>query len=339
MSTLGFNTGYVEELYREFLENPESVSESWQEFFADFKPSESFVAAQENRTAVGAAKPDLTTAREVSEQVAESPAPESATSTQALDTSAPDAEAPTPETPTKPLRGAAAKVVENMEASLAIPTATSVRHIPVKLMAENRRLLNEYQRQIGGEKVSYTHIIAFAVVKGLLSIPNLNSTYSKQDGKPVHVLPESINLGLAIDVERRGKRTLMVPNIPDTGNLNFGQLLGAYNDIVQRARSNQLQISDFEGTTVTITNPGMIGTDLSVPRLMPRQGAIIGIGSIDYPTQYYAFPPEVMSKTGISQVMTITSTYDHRVIQGAESGAFLAHIEQLLRGEHGFYES
>jgi len=339
VSTLGFNTGYVEELYREFLENPESVSESWQEFFADFKPSESFVAAQENRTAVGAAKPDLTTAREVSEQVAESPAPESATSTQALDTSAPDAEAPTPETPTKPLRGAAAKVVENMEASLAIPTATSVRHIPVKLMAENRRLLNEYQRQIGGEKVSYTHIIAFAVVKGLLSIPNLNSTYSKQDGKPVHVLPESINLGLAIDVERRGKRTLMVPNIPDTGNLNFGQLLGAYNDIVQRARSNQLQISDFEGTTVTITNPGMIGTDLSVPRLMPRQGAIIGIGSIDYPTQYYAFPPEVMSKTGISQVMTITSTYDHRVIQGAESGAFLAHIEQLLRGEHGFYES
>ncbi|MCZ6757470.1 MAG: multifunctional oxoglutarate decarboxylase/oxoglutarate dehydrogenase thiamine pyrophosphate-binding subunit/dihydrolipoyllysine-residue succinyltransferase subunit, partial [Bacteroidetes bacterium] len=342
-----------EELYRQFLEDPDSVSESWREFFADFIPSESFVLAQEHRQVLGAVKPERSTAPATLPPGLEAPEPSAPAAPEPSAPAAPEPTAPAapeptapaapepaaPARPTKPIRGAAAKVVENMEASLAIPTATSVRHIPVKLMVENRRLLNEYQRQIGGEKVSFTHIIAFAIVKGLVEKPNLNTTYTEVDEKPVHVLPESINLGLAIDVERRGKRTLMVPNIPNTGNLSFGQLLGAYNDIVRRARSNQLQISDFEGTTVTITNPGVIGTDLSVPRLMPKQGTIIGIGSIDYPTQYYAFPPDVMSKTGISQVMTITSTYDHRVIQGAESGAFLAHIEQLLRGEHGFYEA
>lgn len=321
MSTLGFNTGYVEELYRQFLEDPDSVGESWQEFFVDFQPSESFVAAQEHRAAVGAVKSD-----------------DSTTETPPLG----DIKPKISKTPSlgehKTLRGASAKIARNMEASLTIPTATSVRHIPVKLLVENRRLLNEYQRQIGGEKVSFTHIIAFAVVHGLKTVANLNTTYSESHGKPMHVIPPAINLGLAIDVEKRGKRTLMVPNIPDAGSLNFAQLLGAYNDIVQRARDNQLEISDFEGTTATITNPGMIGTDLSVPRLMPGQGVIIGIGSIAYPTGYYAFPPEIMSKTGISQVMTMTSTYDHRVIQGAESGAFLSHIEQLLRGEHRFYE-
>jgi len=322
LNTLGFNTGYVEELYRQFLEDTESVGESWQEFFADYQPSESFVAAQERRTAVGASKVD-----------------DLADMTPPLGDITSDKPVTPPLGETEAIRGAAARVVENMEASLAVPTATSVRHIPVKLMAENRRLLNEYQRQVGGEKVSFTHIMAFAVVHGLKTFANLNTTYGVSDGKPVHVIPPGINLGLAIDVDKRGKRTLMVPNIPNTGSLNFAQLLGAYNDIVQRARDNQLEISDLEGTTATITNPGMIGTDLSVPRLMPGQGVIIGVGSIAYPTEYYAFPPEIMSKTGISQVMTMTSTYDHRVIQGAESGAFLAHIEQLLRGEHRFYES
>lgn len=314
MSTLGFNTGYVEELYRQYLENPQSVSESWQEFFTDYQPSESFVSSPEVRAEKLVATPD-----KPKETTAESD-------------SIPDQEE-------RPIRGPAAKIVENMEASLGIPTATSVRTLPVKLMAENRRLINEHQRHVGGEKISYTHIIAYAIVQALGTHPALNTSYRESDGKPVHVIPASVNLGLAIDVERRGKRTLVVPNIRNAETLNFVQLLGAYNDIVRRAREKKLDIPDFQGTTATITNPGMIGTELSVPRLMTGQGLIIGIGSIGYPTEYYAIPPHMMSKTGISEVMTLTSTYDHRVIQGAESGGFLAYLEQLLQGEHGFYSS
>ncbi|MCH8276429.1 MAG: multifunctional oxoglutarate decarboxylase/oxoglutarate dehydrogenase thiamine pyrophosphate-binding subunit/dihydrolipoyllysine-residue succinyltransferase subunit, partial [Bacteroidetes bacterium] len=314
MTSLGFNTGYVEELYRQYLEDPLSVSESWQEFFADYKPSPSFVAPRVQPSApVRPAEPLRDDKREPATP------------------SMPDSEE-------KPIRGPAAKIVENMEASLSIPTATSVRTIPVKLMAENRRLINEHQRHVGGEKISFTHIIAYAVVTALKAFPVLNTTYRESDGKSIRVIPSSINLGLAIDIERRGQRTLVVPNIKKAEKLSFVRLLGAYNDIVKRARNNKLDIPDFQGTTATITNPGMIGTSLSVPRLMPGQGVIVGIGSIGYPTEYYAIPPDMMSKTGISQVMAVTSTYDHRVLQGAESGGFLAHIEQLLRGEHEFYD-
>ncbi len=321
MSNLGFNTGYIEELYRQYLDNPESVSESWKEFFQDFRPDQGFVAASEARTAHPVQAP----------QSVQSPqSPEAKTST-------------TPEQvedwfTKEPIRGAGAKVVENMEASLGVPTATSVRTVPVKLMAENRTLINEHQRMVGGNKVSFTHIIAWAIIKALKEYPSLNTTYRYEDEGHIHVVPHAVNFGLAIDMERRGKRTLLVPNIKSADQLNFAQLLGTYNDLIRRARDNKLEISDFQQTTATLTNPGMIGTNLSVPRLMNGQGVIVGVGSIGYPTEYYAFPPEMISKTGISQIMTITSTYDHRVIQGAESGAFLAHIDALLRGEHNFFQ-
>ncbi|NNE47091.1 MAG: multifunctional oxoglutarate decarboxylase/oxoglutarate dehydrogenase thiamine pyrophosphate-binding subunit/dihydrolipoyllysine-residue succinyltransferase subunit [Rhodothermales bacterium] len=329
---LGFNTGYVEQLYRQYLDNPESVSESWREFFADYRPSESFVAATEARKAVVAASGELEaevaaaglTAREGDGAV--SPAEPAAAELEF-------------EAEIKPLRGASAKIVENMEASIHVPTATSVRTFAVKLMAENRKLINDYQRNSGGEKVSYTHMIAWAIVQGLRAFPSMYTTFRRVDGKPEHVIPEAINLGLAIDIERRGRRTLMVPNIKNVGDMTFPQFLGIYNDLVGRARDNELEISDFRGTTATITNPGMIGTSLSVPRLMPNQGVIVGVGSIGYPPEYHAFAPDIVSRTGISPVMTITSTYDHRVIQGAESGAFLAHIAQSLLGERGFYST
>jgi 2-oxoglutarate dehydrogenase E1 component len=235
-------------------------------------------------------------------------------------------------------RSAAARIAANMEASLKVPTATSVRTIPVKLIAENRALINDYQRYVGGDKVSYTHMIAWAIVKGLKAYPNLNTIFRREDGTPQHVLPKQVNLGLAIDVERRGKRTLLVPNIKGADRLTFSQFIGRYNDLVRRARTNSLDLSDLEGTTATLTNPGMIGTVLSVPRLMQGQGVIVGVGAIGYPTEYYAIPPDLIGKTGISQVMSITSTYDHRIIQGAESGAFLKYIEELLLGRHDFYE-
>ncbi|MFB3084339.1 MAG: 2-oxo acid dehydrogenase subunit E2, partial [Gammaproteobacteria bacterium] len=286
MSTLGFNTGYVEELYKQYLENPESVSESWREFFADYRPSQSFVAAAEARPAIAVpvvkeAPTRLSGDGAVEEPVKLPPPPV-----------AEDAEV-------KPIRGAAAKIVENMEASLGVPTATSVRTFPVKLLAENRKLINAYQRGVGGEKVSYTHLIAFAVVEALKAHPMMYTTFTRDDGAPQHVTPKAVNLGLAIDIERRGKRTLLVPNIKSADQMNFAQFLGIYNDLIRRARNNKLELADFKGTTASLTNPGMIGTSLSVPRLMEGQGVIVGIGAIGFPPEYHAFPPEAVSKVGL----------------------------------------
>ncbi len=318
MSTLGFNTGYIEELYSQYLADPQSVSESWREFFADYRPTESFVAAVEARPVPAAPPSDRGDGAVTEAEEPVIPIPE-------------DAEV-------QPLRGAAARIVENMEASLQIPTATSVRTVPVKLLAENRVLINDYQRYVGGDKVSFTHLIAWAIVKAMAAYPGMNTLFRHHDGQLERVSPKQVNLGLAIDIERRGKRNLLVPNIKGADQMNFAQFLGIYNDLVRRARDNKLEVADFQGTTATLTNPGMIGTVLSVPRLMQGQGVIVGVGAIGYPPEYYALPPDVINKTGISQVMTITSTYDHRVIQGAESGAFLRHIEQLLLGEHNFYQ-
>lgn len=320
VSNLGFNTGYIEDLYRQYLEDASSVSESWQDFFADYNPGAEFVP---HETAVAPPPAETATKPKVA------PSPGSGDGAPAEGEKL---------VQTKAIRGAAAKIVENMEASLQVPTATSVRSVPVKLLAENRALINTHQRDVGGNKVSYTHIIAFAIVRGMREYPNMNTAYRKSNGTPEHVLHDAVNLGLAIDIEKRGKRTLMVPNIKGADSLSFSEFLGHYNDLVRRTRDGSLELSDFSTTTATLTNPGMIGTVLSVPRLMESQGLIVGVGAIGYPTEYHAFPPELIAQTGISQVMTITSTYDHRVIQGAESGAFLKHVEELLTGHHGFYE-
>ena len=341
MSSLGFNTGYIEELYKQYLDDPDSVSESWREFFADYHPDASFLPASQT-TGDGeptAAPTDQDPAPEPTPQAREAPAepargdgaapPIRAASAPSIDEDEVEVQA---------LTGPSAKIVENMEDSLGIPTATSARTMPVKLLQENRALLNDYQKQVGGEKVSYTHIIGYALVQGLKKYPDMNSTFRRdEEGTPQHVKPDQINLGLAIDVERRGKRTLLVPNVKDAGSYNFAEFLGIYNDLIVRARNNDLELSDFQGTTATLTNPGMIGTSMSVARLMPGQGVIVGAGAIGYPPEYRGYDPEVASKAGVSPVMTLTSTYDHRVIQGATSGAFLNHVEELLMGEHDFY--
>ena len=305
---LGFNTGYVEELYKRFLKDPASVSESWRDFFADYQPSASFTAVETVRPAV-----------------------------ETLPAPVEDDDVPAGAN-VADIRGPAAKLVDNMEASLSIPTATSVRSVPVKLLTENRALLNDHQRAAGGLKVSFTHVIAYAVVKALERFPNMRSSFRRSANKPQQVNPGSINLGLAMDIERRGRRSLIVPTIRDADKMNFAQFLGIYNDLVRRGLKNRLQLADFADTTATLTNPGMIGTTLSVPRLMPRQGVIIGVGAIGYPPEYDALPPDAVSRSGLSQVMSITSTYDHRVIQGAESGGFLSWIAALLLGDHGYYD-
>jgi multifunctional 2-oxoglutarate metabolism enzyme len=236
------------------------------------------------------------------------------------------------------MRGPALRIAENMEASLAVPTATSQRQIPLKLLDENRRLINQHLKA-SGRKVSYTHLIARAIVKALDTYPQLNDSFEAADGASYRVRHSEVNLGVAVDVTKRdGSRTLLVPNIKGANRMTFNDLLAAYDDVVRRAREGKLQIPDFQATTISLTNPGTIGTTASNPRLMSGQGVIIATGAIEYPPEYQAMSPETLSRLGISKVMVITSTYDHRIAQGAESGAFLALIDDLLRGKHDFYD-
>jgi 2-oxoglutarate dehydrogenase E1 component len=313
MTYFGSNVGYVDELYLRYLADPESVGEAWRDFFADWR--------------AGAVPPSTLPGR--------TPAEEAVPPRVAAAPSRPAGQVPDG---AEALRGAAARIVENMTESLGVPTATSVRTIPVKLLEENRRLANQHQAVVAGPRVSFTHLIAWGIVRALDKHPAMNAGYLEIGGVPHRVPRPDVHLGIAVDIERRGERGLVVPNLRDASRLDFPAFLAAYDDRVTRARQGRLAVDDFQGTTVSVTNPGMLGTELSVPRLMAGQGAIIGIGAIGYPAEYAGTAPETLSGLGVSKTMTVTSTYDHRVIQGAESGAFLATLERLLLGAEGFYE-
>jgi multifunctional 2-oxoglutarate metabolism enzyme len=250
---------------------------------------------------------------------------------------------PAPEPPAfgdlQPLRGIAGKIAENMAASVVIPLATSQRTIAVKVMDENRRILNQHRTLISRSKVSYTHIIGWAIVKALGKVPGINNAFAEKEGQPYRVLRPEVNLGIAVDVAGKdGGRSLLVPNIKNAGSLTFAKYLAAFDDLVARARVGKLTPNDFQGTTLSLTNPGTVGTMSSNPRLMMGQGAIIATGAIDYPAEYRGAADETRAVLGISKVMSITCTYDHRIIQGAESGAFLGAVQDLLDGEDKFYE-
>ncbi len=239
----------------------------------------------------------------------------------------------------QPIRGGALRVVENMEASLQVPTATSVRTIPVRTLEENRRILNKHRESLGRSKVSFTHLVAWAILRALDTFPRLNDAYAELEGQAHRIQRDAVRLGIAVDVQKRdGTRMLLVPNIKDAGKLDFATFLKAFDDLVARSRKGTISPDDFLGTTLSLTNPGTVGTSSSAPRLMPGQGAIIATGALDYPAEYRSMAPRTLGLLGISKVMTVTSTYDHRIIQGAESGLFLARLEELLKGEDGFYE-
>jgi 2-oxoglutarate dehydrogenase E1 component len=239
------------------------------------------------------------------------------------------------------LRGAAARIVQNMTASLGVPTATGFRAVPAKLLEVNRRIVNGYLGRTRGGKVSFTHIIGYAVVRAIAdSMPAMGSTFATDaDGKPRVVRHEHVNLGLAVDVEKSdGSRTLLVPVIREADTQDFRGFWASYEEMIRKVRSNKLSPDDFAGGNVTLTNPGTIGTVQSVPRLMPSQGVIVGVGAIDYPAEWRGADPVLLAELGASKVVTVTSTYDHRIIQGAESGLFLKRVEELLLGADGFYD-
>ncbi|MEX0666221.1 MAG: multifunctional oxoglutarate decarboxylase/oxoglutarate dehydrogenase thiamine pyrophosphate-binding subunit/dihydrolipoyllysine-residue succinyltransferase subunit [Acidimicrobiia bacterium] len=307
---LGPNSGLIEDLYERYRQDPESIPERWRKYFAEHPPDEN---------GEGAPPPALATAATAttSESTPSAAAPESA----------------------QPLRGVAARIAENMEASLGVPTATSVRTVPAKLLEVNRQILNNHLARSGIGKVSFTHLIAYAVIRALRDHPTINSSYDDEHGGPTVTHHAQINLGLAVDVERTdGTRSLLVPNIKAAETLDFSKFWGAYEELIRKVRANELSPDDFAGTTGTITNPGMIGTVHSVPRLMPGQGFIVGVGAIGYPAEYEGADPHALAQLGISTTTTLTNTYDHRIIGGAESGEFLRRIHDLLLGSDGYYD-
>ncbi|GAB3704059.1 multifunctional oxoglutarate decarboxylase/oxoglutarate dehydrogenase thiamine pyrophosphate-binding subunit/dihydrolipoyllysine-residue succinyltransferase subunit [Mariniluteicoccus flavus] len=241
--------------------------------------------------------------------------------------------------PTKSvMRGAPMRTAKNMDLSLSIPTATSVRSVPMKLVIDQRVVINNHLKRARGGKVSFTHLIGYAMVRALDAVPAMNNAYEVIDGKPNLVVPNSVGFGLAIDLPGKdGTRSLVVPSIKNAEDLDFAQFWAAYEALVKKARDGKLEVSDFQGTTITLTNPGGIGTNHSIPRLMAGQGCIIGIGNIDYPPEFQGADPERLNDMGVSKMMTFTSTYDHRVIQGAVSGEFLKVIHELLLSD-GFWD-
>ena len=325
-NALGPNAWLVDEMHEQYLADPSSVSESWRDFFADYRRDAAPLATS---APVAAPAPPV-----VMPEAAPAPAPVAAPV-------GPTAPVAPDEALGQPIRGAAARIVANMEASLAVPTATSFRSVPAKLLEVNRRVINGYLGRTRGGKVSFTHLIGYAVVRAIHeTVPVMNSSYvADAEGKPRVVRHEHVGLGIAVDQQKSdGSRTLLVPVVTEADRLDFRGFWGAYEELIRKVRSNKLSPDDFGGITVSLTNPGTIGTQQSVPRLMPGQGLIVGVGSIDYPTEWKAADPVTLADLGVSKVITLSSTYDHRIIQGAESGLFLKRVEELLLGVDGFYD-
>lgn len=379
-AAFGPNEWLVDEIYQQYLQDPNSVDRAWWDFFADYKPGQDTgsavakppqgVAASatpaapaqpaEAKPAVPAAKPaEAKPAAAAPAAPKPAPAQPAAPAAKAAPAApaAPAKPAPVKPTPAEPtvskkapagpsagpelvtLRGPSAAVAKNMNASLELPTATSVRAVPVKLLFDNRIVINNHLKRARGGKVSFTHLIGYAMVQALKAMPSMNHSFTEKDGKPTLVKPEHINLGLAIDlVKPNGDRQLVVAAIKKAETLNFFEFWQAYEDIVRRARSGKLTMDDFTGVTASLTNPGGIGTVHSVPRLMPGQGLIVGVGAMEYPAEFQGTSQDTLNKLGIAKVMTLTSTYDHRVIQGAASGEFLRIMNQLLLGENDFFD-
>ncbi|HSE07142.1 MAG TPA: multifunctional oxoglutarate decarboxylase/oxoglutarate dehydrogenase thiamine pyrophosphate-binding subunit/dihydrolipoyllysine-residue succinyltransferase subunit [Nocardioidaceae bacterium] len=376
-SAFGANEWLVDEMFERYQQDPDSVDKAWWEFFKNHTPGEhargktahpNGQRSSAEKTAPKpaekpAAKAPEKPAAKAPEKPAEKPAAAPAPQTKSAATARPRADqtpakaapksaAPVPKEPepaSKPevkdepeltvLRGAPARTAQNMDISLSVPTATSVRSVPVKLLWDNRTVINNHLARARGGKVSFTHIIGFALVKALRAMPEMNNGFDVIDGKPNLIQPAHVNLGLAIDMQKPdGTRQLLVPSIKAAEAMDFAAFWTAYEDVVRKARNNKLTVADFQGTTISLTNPGTIGTNHSVPRLMKGQGCIIGVGAMEYPPEYQGASEETLQRNAVSRVMTLTSTYDHRIIQGAQSGDFLRRVHALLLGEDGFYD-
>ena len=357
----GANQGFIENLYGEYLADKSKVQPQWQELFRRWEDEGREAPQPATGKSSHSQRPDPETAQaqisvhstsdsrlasaSVSTERADLPPAPRAAAEPALTPYAKRYQhAPTTEPiaggdETERLKGMAKSVAKNMDLSLSVPTATSFRNIPVKIMFDNRALINDYLKSTRGGKVSFTHLIGYALVESLVEMPDMNNSYTLADGKPSIFHPEHVNFGLAIDVKKSdGSRSLVVPSIKAAELKTFDQFLAAYEDLVLRGRDNSLTLEDYQGATVSLTNPGGIGTTQSVPRLMNGQGLIVGVGSMVYPAEFAGSSDRALARLGVSKTVTISSTYDHRIIQGAASGEFLRIMEGKLLGLDGFYE-
>ena len=348
----GANEWLVDELYEQFKADKHSVDKAWWPILEAYHPvvdgsagaaappsapqSASATTASEPKPVtapipvVGQAPVARTTAKPAAPQPIPAQAPNAVPSASAESTE---------EDRVTVLKGMPKALASNMDDSLTVPTATSVRTIPAKLMIDNRIVINNHMSRTRGGKVSFTHLIGWALIQALKEFPSQNVYYAEIDGKPSVVAPAHVNLGIAIDMPKPdGSRALLVPSIKRADTLTFGEFLASYEDLVRRARSNKLTPGDFQGTTISLTNPGGIGTVHSVPRLMRGQGAIIGAGALEYPAEFQGASEKTLNELAIGKTITLTSTYDHRVIQGAGSGEFLKKVHELLIGQRGFYD-
>ena len=376
LEAFGANEWLVEELYEQYQKDKNSVDAAWQEFFATYQPGKGGpeTSAKANGSASQSAdtqqapgtvpRAEVPEAADAPRDQQAAPAQQAAEPTRKDESGAQEKldpkqaegftpqptprdhlvtsveEVPEAEDKDTPLRGVAAKIVQNMEASIEVPTATSVRAVPAKALIDNRIVINSNLARGRGGKVSFTHIIGYAIIKALRVMPEMNASLGTDEkGKPVLHQPGHVNFGLAIDLQKPdGSRTLVVPSIKGAEAMNFAQFWAAYEDMVKKARGNKLTLEDYAGTTISLTNPGGIGTVHSVPRLMKGAGTIIGVGALGYPAEWQGASDETLNRNAVSKILTITSTYDHRIIQGATSGEFLRQIHQLLLGENGFYD-
>lgn len=345
----GANEWLVDELYEQFKVDKHSVDKAWWPILEAYRPvvdgSQAAAPPPSAPRSAPASEPKPVTApipvvgqapvaRTTAKPAAPQPIPAQAPS------SVPSAGSESiEEDRVTVLKGMPKALASNMDDSLTVPTATSVRTIPAKLMIDNRIVINNHMSRTRGGKVSFTHLIGWALIQALKEFPSQNVYYAEIDGKPSVVAPAHVNLGIAIDMPKPdGSRALLVPSIKRADTLTFGEFLASYEDLVRRARGNKLTPGDFQGTTVSLTNPGGIGTVHSVPRLMRGQGAIIGAGALDYPAEFQGASDKTLNELAIGKTITLTSTYDHRVIQGAGSGEFLKKVHELLIGQRGFYD-
>ena len=357
----GGNEWLVDELFEQYLVDKNSVDKKWWDIFESLAAEKSAPAAPAATPAPaapaapaaavnGAGAPRAAAAARSTEPAAPAAAPaapavkkaEPAPKTAPIPAQAPKATPSTElfgEEKRTALRGPMKAIATNMDASLTVPTATTVRAVPAKVMIDNRIVINNHLKRARGGKISFTHLIGFAVIRALKQIPSMNVTYDVIDKKPTAIQPAHVNFGIAIDMPKPdGTRMLAVPNIKAAETLSFNEFWATYEDLIKRARGNKLTADDYAGTTVSLTNPGGIGTVHSVPRLSKGQAAIIGVGALEYPAEYRGSAETTVARLGIGKHITLTSTYDHRVIQGAGSGEFLKLVESLLLGEQGFYD-
>ncbi len=349
---LGANAWVVDEMRDLWAADPASVDEAWRALFEGETPDSPVAradppaGASASRTTIDTTATDVTApstpiagaapargpaAGAAPPDAGRQPRPRSAKAEPAGD----DAQIG------EPIKGVGARIVSNMEASLAVPTATSFREVPAKLLEVNRKIINGHLGRKMVKKISFTHLIGYAVVRAITdTVPAMNNIYvTDSAGRPRIVRPDHIGLGIAVDIARDdGTRSLMVPCIRDADTLDFADFVERYDEQIAKIRENRLNADDMRGVTVTITNPGTIGTQQSVPRLMTGQGTIVGVGALAFPTEYEAADPSLLADLGVSKLVTISSTYDHRVIQGAESGLFLQRVHDLLLGADDFYD-